>query len=66
MKNMSGTMSSILERVLSQEIAHQEQWSKEDVEMFGEHMNRDGLIAEIKQFMKDNDIRFNNEWYMRA
>ena len=66
MKKMTDRMSAVLERVLSQEIAHQEQWSKEDVEMFGEHMNREALIAEIKQFMKDNDIRFNQEWYLRA
>ncbi len=63
---MTDIMNAILERVLSQEIAHQEQWSKEDVAMFGEHMNRDKQIQEIKQFMQDNDIRFNQEWYVKA
>ncbi len=63
---MTDRMKNILERVLSQEIAKQEIWSKEDVELFGEHMNRNGIINEIKQFMKDEDIRFNQEWYIRG
>lgn len=63
---MTATMNAILERVLSQELAKQEIWSKKDVELFGEHMNRDKIIAEIKKFMETNDIRFNQEWYQRT
>lgn len=63
---MSGTMNSILSRVLSQEIARQEIWGKEDAEMFGEHMNRQPVIQEIKQFMADENISFNQDWYIRT
>lgn len=66
MEGMSSRMNGILERVLSQEIARQEVWSKEDVERFGEHMNRDALIAELRKFMQDNGIKFNQEWYIRT
>lgn len=61
-------MKSILSRVLSQEIRHQEQWKEQDVEMFGEHMAgpRNLNIKEIKNFMEENDIEFNYEWYIRA
>lgn len=65
MKKRTDRMEAIMERIFSQEIARQEQWSKEDVEMFGEHMNREALIQEIKDFMEANNIRFSMDWYMR-
>ena len=62
---MTKKMNAILERVLSQEIAHQEIWEKEDIARFGESMSRADTIAEIKQFMQENDIRFNHEFYIQ-
>ena len=64
---MTDVMKSILSRVLSEEIAHQEQWEKQDIENFGKSMtDRKGIIKEIKDFMKDNDIKFNDYFYFNA
>ena len=61
---MAETMKSILTRVLSQEIAHQEQWKKEDLERFGKNpIDRDKIVAEVKDFMKENNIDFSYDWY---
>lgn len=66
MKGMSNTMKGILGRVLSEEIAHQYNWQKDDIERFGDdRTGRDKIIEEIKQFMKDNDIEFREDFFFR-
>lgn len=63
---MTDTMKSILERVLSQEIAHQENWQADDAERFGEDvMNRGRIIQEVKEFMEQNDIKFREDFYLQ-
>lgn len=65
-------MKAILSRVLSQEIAHQEKWKKEDVERQGDDIasreevakQRDDFIKEIRDWMKKNDIKFSHDWYI--
>lgn len=56
-------VKSILGRVLSQEIAHQEIWKKQDTEKYGIDSDRDALIKEIKEWMQENDIAFNRGFY---
>ena len=64
---MTDVMKSILSRVLSEEIAHQEQWEKQDIKNFGKSMtDRKGIVKEIKDFMNDNDIKFNDYFYFNA
>lgn len=58
---MTRKMNAILERILSQEIARQEVWSKEDVE--NGFPGREDIIQEIKDFMKENDIKFRKDFY---
>lgn len=61
---MTTLMKGILGRVLSQEIAHQENWKKDDIERFGEDkVARDDIINKIKEFMKENDIEFREDFY---
>ena len=62
---MTNTMNSILSRVLSQEIAHQERWKKDDIAMGFSGTDRDEYIIEIKRFMESNKIPFNQDWYSR-
>lgn len=63
---MSDRMKSILSRVLSQEVAHQEIWAKKEAEQFGKSvLDRDDIIKEIKAFMVENDIKFNGEFYLQ-
>ena len=61
---MTNVMKGILSRILSQEIAHQEQWQKDDIERFGEDITkRDEIIEEIKSFMDENGIEFSDHFY---
>lgn len=59
---MTNTMNAILERVLSEEIAKQEMQSKEDIA--NGFPSRDNIIKEIKDFMKENDIKFRQDFYL--
>ena len=61
---MTEMMKSILGRVLSQEIAHQENWKADDIRRFGEdRVDRDEIIAQVKDFMKENGIQFREDFY---
>ena len=58
---MSERIREILSRVLSAEIGNQEIWKEQDLERFGcDKIGRDEIIEEIRQFMKDNDIKFDD------
>ena len=59
---MTNTMNAILERVLSEEIAKQEMQSKKDIA--NGSPSRDNIIKEIKDFMKENDIKFRQDFYL--
>ncbi len=59
---MTNTMNAILERILSEEIAKQEMQSKEDIT--NGFSSRDNIIKEIKDFMKENDIKFRQDFYL--
>lgn len=59
---MTNTMNAILERVLSEEIAKQEMQSKKDIA--NGFPSRDNIIKEIKDFMKENDIKFRQDFYL--
>lgn len=69
---MDEFMKSILCRVLSEEIAHQEQWKENDIKLFGseekakETSDRDEWIKRIKEWMKENDIKFSYDHYLNA
>lgn len=61
---MTDLMKSILGRVLSQEIAHQENWKADDIRRFGEdRVDRDEIIQQIKDFMEENGIQFREDFY---
>lgn len=63
---MTDLMKSILSRVLSQEIAHQEIWAEKELKRFGEpKINREEINKEIRQFMKDNNIEFRQDFYIQ-
>lgn len=55
-------MKAILSRVLSQEVARQEIWKKDDIEDVTKQS--DEIIKNIKDWMKHNDIKFSLDWYM--
>lgn len=57
---MKDMMKSILSRVLSEEIAHQENWKHEE----HGNVNRDRIISEIKNFMEENGIEFRQDFYI--
>ena len=57
---MKDMMKSILSRVLSEEIAHQENWKDEE----HGNVNRDRIISEIKNFMEENGIEFRQDFYI--
>ena len=64
---MSECMRSILSRVLSQEIGHQEKWKNEEEDKYGRCMgDRDEYVEEIRQFMKENNIEFRADFYLEA
>lgn len=58
---MTERMQGILSRVLSQEIAKQEIWNKEDIA--NGFPTREGTIQEIKDFMEENNIKFRKDFY---
>lgn len=57
---MKDIMKSILSRVLSEEIAHQENWKDEEPG----NVTRDRVISEIKNFMEENGIEFRQDYYL--
>lgn len=64
---MSEFMRSILSRVLSQEIGHQEKWKNEEEDKYGYcNADRDNYVKEIQQFMQDNNIEFRTDFYLEA
>lgn len=64
---MSERIREILSRVLSAEIGNQEIWKEQDLERFScDKIGRDEIIEEIRQFMKDNDIKFDDFSYFNA
>ena len=67
MINMSERIREILSRVLSAEIGNQEIWKEQDLERFScDKIGRDEIIEEIRQFMKDNDIKFDDFSYFNT
>lgn len=64
MNDINDMMTSILSRVLSEELAHQENWKAyEKTKGWDGHINRDDIINEVKQFMDENNIPFAEHWY---
>lgn len=64
---MSERIREILSRVLSAEIGNQEIWKEQDLERFScDKIGRDEIIEEIRQFMKDNDIKFDDFSYFNT
>ena len=62
---MNSVINSVLSRVLSQEIALQEKWKENDIKMLG-NSERDKVISEILNFMKNENIEFRNDFYTEA
>lgn len=60
---MNEMMISILSRVLSEELAHQENWKVYDKMKGYDVISRDNVINEVKQFMNENNIPFAKHWY---
>lgn len=61
---MTDMMKGILARVLSQELAHQENWQADDMKRFGkDKMDRGYIIQEVKSFMEENGIQFREDFY---
>lgn len=60
---MTAKVNTILERVLSQELARQEVWLQED-KAWGQRTNvREEAIKEIKAFMEQENIKFRQDYY---
>lgn len=61
---MNSIMKGILSRLLSQEIANQERWQENEIKEFGkQQIDRDKIIKNIKDFMKENEIEFSERCY---
>ena len=61
---MNNIMKGILSRLLSQEIANQERWQQNEIKEFGkQQIDRDKIIKNIKNFMKENEIEFSERCY---
>lgn len=60
-QDMTTRMNAILGRVLSQELAKQEVWGKQDIA--NGFPGRDDVIKEIKDFMEENNIKFRKDFY---
>ena len=61
---MNKIMKGILSRLLSQEIANQERWQQDEIKKYGKQkLDRDKIIKNIKDFMKENEIEFSYDWY---
>lgn len=55
---MSEFMKSVLSRLLSEEIRNQKEWKIVETKHYGfDAKFRDENIEEIRQFMKENDIK---------
>lgn len=60
---MDEVMNQILSRVLSQEIANQENWAQDDAERGLQTDRRTEIVTIIKDFMQENDIPFRADLY---
>lgn len=61
---MNSIMKGILSRLLSQEIANQERWQQDEIKKFGkQQIDRDKIIKNIKDFMRENEIGFSERCY---
>lgn len=60
---MTDTMKSVLSRVFSQEIGKQEKWKNEDEERGFDASDRYEVVADIQDFMRDNQIEFRVDYY---
>ena len=63
---MTDLMRGLLERVLSEELGRQAAWLQQDEENLIFIGNRENVMQEIKDFMKENDIRFRDDFYINA
>ncbi len=61
---MTDTMKSIFSRCLSTEIGKQEKWKNRDEDRGFNTSDRDKLVAEIRQFMQENNIEFRTDYYL--
>jgi hypothetical protein len=61
--NMTARVNAILSRVLSEEIGRQEKWKNKDMDNGFNTTDRDEAVAELQQFMRDNDIEFRTDYY---
>lgn len=59
-------MKSIFSRLLSTEIGKQEKWKNRDEDRGFDTSDRDKVVAEIQQFMKDNQIEFRTDYYLEG
>lgn len=61
---MNSIMKGILSRLLSQEIANQERWQQDEIKKYGkQQIDRDKIIKNIKDFMRENEIEFSERCY---
>lgn len=61
---MNSIMKGILSRLLSQEIANQERWQQDEIKKYGkQQIDRDKIIKNIKDFMRENEIGFSERCY---
>lgn len=61
---MTARVNAILSRVLSEEIGRQEKWKNKDMDNGFDTTDRDEAVAELQQFMRDNNIEFRTDYYL--
>lgn len=63
---MTDLIKGVLSRVLSEELAHQENWKKDDASKHHAGViDRDSIMEEIRTYMKENDIPFRDDFYYK-
>ena len=63
---MTGTVKSVLTRVLSEELGRQAQWLEDDKKMGFDITPRTKVIDELHKFMEENDIKVRDDYYFDA
>ena len=61
---MTAKMNAVLERVLSEELGRQAVWMVDDKKMGFPTDTREEVVKEIKEFMKQNDIKIREDFYL--
>ena len=60
---MTTLMNGLLERVLSEELGRQTAWRQQDTDRGFDTADREKVMQEIRDFMKENDIKYRDDFF---